>query len=556
MLRRIWLTTDAPDYYPVTWTSWLMQRQLWGAAPLGYHVVNILLHGLNAVLIAQVLRRLSVPGGWFAGLIFAVHPVNVASVAWVSEHKNILAMLFFLLTVLAYLRFEDTDSPRQGTRPTTERGQWRWYAVSLVCFLLSLLAKPAAVMWPVVLLGLAWWRRGQVKGRDLVRSAPFFAASLVLGLVTVWFQSILLLGGQPARTDSFLARLACAGWAVWFYLFKAVLPVRLAMIYPRWEIDPSKPVVYLPVFLFALVLTCCWLKRRSWGRGTLAGVGYFLIMLFPVLGFFDQGFYRLSFVADQWQYLAMPGVIALVVGGATRAAQRLSAVADRCYSRMLGTVLVLILGVLTWNHSRAFLSDETLWRDTIAKNPGAWSAHYNLGTTLAGQGRTEEAIGAYRAALRVKADYPDALTNLGMLLYQQGKEAEGIAQWEAAVRCRPEHVEALNNLGAAYAKRNDLKHATLYFSLVLILRPGDAEAHSNLGTVYLGQGKLTKAVEQFETALRTDPHTTLAWQNLGVALARLGRFPEAVEAFQQVLKLDPGNSFAQAALRQLEAEGR
>ena len=155
MLRRIWLTTDAPDYYPVTWTSWLMQRQLWGAAPLGYHVVNILLHGLNAVLIAQVLRRLSVPGGWFAGLIFAVHPVNVASVAWVSEHKNILAMLFFILTVLAYLRFEDTDSPRQGTRPTTERGQWRWYAVSLVCFLLSLLAKPAAVMWPVVLLGLA-----------------------------------------------------------------------------------------------------------------------------------------------------------------------------------------------------------------------------------------------------------------------------------------------------------------------------------------------------------------------------------------------------------------
>src|SRR5579862_1546434 len=204
-LHRIWFTTQAPDYYPVTWSFWWLQWRLWGANPLGYHVVNLVIHTVNAVLVAQVLRKLDVRGAWFAALIFALHPVNVATVAWISEQKTTLSMFFFLITVLAYLRFDNT-------------GRWRSYITSIVSFLLSLLTKPAAIMWPIVLIGLVWWKRRRVTRRDLVLAVPYTACSMVIAPLTVWFQAVRVLGGQPARTDGFLARLAGAGWAAWFYL--------------------------------------------------------------------------------------------------------------------------------------------------------------------------------------------------------------------------------------------------------------------------------------------------------------------------------------------------
>ncbi|MGD0650693.1 MAG: tetratricopeptide repeat protein [Verrucomicrobiia bacterium] len=534
-LRRIWFTAEAPDYYPVTWTAWWVQWLLWGAKPLGFHIVNVLLHALNAVLVALVLRRLDVRGSWIAALIFAVHPVNVAAVAWISEQKTTLSMLFFLMTVLAYLRFE-------------RGGQWRWYATSVGCYLLSLLAKPAAVMWPVVLLGLALWKSRRVTRRDLGCCLPFVVLSAVIGLLTVWFQAVRVLGGQPARTDGFLARLTGAGWAVWFYFFKVAAPVRLTMIYPRWEIDPSRPVVYVPALLLVLLLAYCWHNRRSWGRDVVAGAGYYIVMLFPVLGFFDQGFYRYSFVADHWQYVPIIGVIALTVGGTVSTMTQWEH-SQQQTARVAATVVIVCLGALTWNQSQVYFDEETLWRDTIAKNPSAWLAHYNLGVTLAARGKLGEAVLAYEAALRLKPDNADALNNLALAL--QGKPDEAIALWRQAVRCQPDHIDAHNNLGAAYAERGDFNHAALQFSLVLILKPDDAAAHANLGTVYLNQGKLQKAVEQFQAALRADPSMTPVRLSLGVTLARLARFPEASETFQEVLRVDPMNQAARTGLEQL-----
>jgi Flp pilus assembly protein TadD len=536
-LRRIWFTAEAPDYYPITWTGFWLQWRLWGAWPMGYHIVNVLLHAINAVLVVQVLRRLEIRGAWLAGLVFAVHPVNVAAVAWISEQKTTLAMLFFLLSVLAWLRFE--------------RGaQGRWYAASLGYFLLSLLAKPAAVMWPVVVLGLASWKRGRVTRRDVGRCLPFLALSIVLGLAAVWFQSVRVLEGQPARTDAFLARLAGAGWAVWFYLFKAAVPVHLSMLYPRWQIDPSQPLVYVPGLLLVLLLGYSWSKRRTWGSAVLVGAGYYIVMLFPVLGFFDQGFYRFSFVADHWQYLAIIGVIALIVDGAVITAEKWSPARQRA-AWVTAIALVVGFGVLTWNQSRIYFNDETLWRDTVAKNPSAWLAHFNLGVRLAEQRRYAEAATAYEAALRLKPDYVDALDNLGMALAQQGKLDEAVARWEMAVRVQPDCIEAHNNLGAAHAQRGQFKQATLEFSIVLLLKPEDPEVHANLGMVYLSQGQLEKAVDQFGAALRINPHLIPVRLNLGIALARLRMFPEATDAFQEVLREDPTNQVAQTALRQL-----
>ena len=252
----------------------------------------------------------------------------------------------------------------------------------------------------------------------------------------------------------------------------------------------------------------------------LGSVGYFLIMLFPFLGFFDQSYFPMSFVADHYQYVAIPGVIALVVGASSKLAARLTGLAGRRYSRLLVAVVILILGTLTWKQSQVYFNDETLWRDTIAKNPTAWLAHYNLGVILATNGRFSDATAAYETALRLKPDYAEALGNLGIVLMQQGRTGEAVSRWRAAIRCRPDHVDSLNNLGAAYAQQGDLRHAALYFSLVLMLKPNDSEAHANLGMVYLNQGKWTRAVDQFQAALQSAPQMTQVRRALEFAQTR------------------------------------
>lgn len=277
-LYRFWFTTEAEDYWPLTSTAWWLEWRVWGDNATAYRVVNLLLHGVNAILVWIILRRLKIPGAWVAALVFAIHPVNVATAAWISEQKNTLSMLFYLTAVLLYLRFDESEGRC-------------WYALSLGTFLLALLSKAAVAMLPVVLLGCVWWRRDRVRWKDLLRSVPFFVLSLVLGLVTVWFQHHPDSAGHPVRDDGFAARLAGAGWAPWFYLSKALLPLNLTMIYPRWKIDASLWVSYVPGIALAGCFMLFWRRRRTWGRPLLFGLGYFVIMLFPVLGFFNQSFF-------------------------------------------------------------------------------------------------------------------------------------------------------------------------------------------------------------------------------------------------------------------------
>jgi hypothetical protein len=263
--------------------------------------VNVLLHAVKAVPVWMILRRLKIPGDWLAGLVFAVHPVNVATVAWISEQKNTLSMLFYAVAILLYMRFDEED-------------RWRWYGLSLGAFLLALLSKTAVVMLPFVLLGCVWWLRGWVRRQDFLCSVPFLVLSLVMGLVTIWFEYNRDLGGHANRTDSFLSHLAVAGRAPWFYLYKAFLPFNLSVIYPKWDINASFWISYLSGMVLVGCLTLFWWKRRAWGRPLFFGLGYFVVMFFPASGFFDQAFYRQSLVADHWQYYSIVGAIALAIG--------------------------------------------------------------------------------------------------------------------------------------------------------------------------------------------------------------------------------------------------
>jgi tetratricopeptide (TPR) repeat protein len=524
-LYQFWFTTRALDYYPLTNSAWWLEWRLWGDHPLGYHLVNVLLHAANAILLWRVLARLKIPGAMLAAAIFALHPVNVESVAWISEMKNTLSFFFFALTLVWYLKFDAT-------------GRRRDYWISLGVFLVALFSKSAVAPLPVVLLGLAWWRRGRVTWADFRRSVPFFAAAFVLGLVTVWFQYHRVIGVEIVRTDSFWGRLAGAGWAVWFYLYKALWPLNLMFVYPRWNIDATNPLSYLPGLLLAAVFLVCWRQRGRWGKAVLFGLGYFVLLLLPVLGFLNDFFFRYSLVGDHWQYFAIPGPIALVAAALTIAWKGWGK-SNLSLGIALAGGLLLALGMLTWKQAGNYKDEETLWRDTATKNPAAWMAHNNLGNTLCQRGRLDAAIVEFKKTLAIKPDYADADYNLGNTLLQKGQTDEAIAHFQKALAIKPDSAEYHNNLALALVKQGRADAAIREYQVALRFKPDDAMIHYNLGIAFFKQGQTDEAIREYQTAIRLKPDYDEAHNNLGHALYQKGRVVEAIVEFQKTLAIKP-----------------
>jgi len=442
-LYRFWFTTEAPDYFPLTSSSLWLEWRLWGMNATGYHVVNVVLHAVCAVLIWLVLTRLKVPGAWLAGLVFAVHPVNVESVAWITERKNTLPMVFYVLTMLLYLRFEDHE-------------RRRWYFLSLCSFLMALLSKTSVVMLPFVLLGCAWWQRGSIVRKDLVRSVPFFVLSGLMSVVTVWFQYNVAISKEIVRPEGFLSRLAGAGWAIWFYLYKAIIPYKLTFVYPRWQIDTSSVLSFVPALILVGCVVLFWWYRRDWGRVLLFGLGYYVVTLFPVLGFFNIYFMRYSLVADHWQYTSIIGIIALVVGVGVWFCQGWSNKRRRL-ATAAAVALVGLFGVLTWNQCHIYNDVERLWRDTISKNPKVWMAHNNLGRLLHKQGKLNEALVCYTKAVQINPDYAEAHHNLGLALRKAGNPEEAMAHYAKALQIKPNFTEARSGMELAVRQAHELK---------------------------------------------------------------------------------------------------
>ena len=531
-LYRFWFTSESADYRPLAWSLWWGEWRLWDGRPLGYHVVNVLLHAVNAVLVWAILRQLKIPGAWLAAMVFAIHPVIVATVGWISEQKNTLSMLFYALAILLYLRFDEEER-----LPETSGRSWCWYGSSLVAFFLALLSKTAVVMLPVVLLGCVWWRHGRVRGRDWLCSVPYFAASLVLSLVTI-VQHQRALPESFQRPEGFMARLLMAGWVPWFYLYKALLPMGLTVIYPKWGTDPTRLVFYVPGMVLLGVLVILWQKRATWGRPLLFGLGYFLVMLFPVMGFFDQGFYYCTLVADHWQYYSIIGVIALAVAAAQRVGDRIGE--QRRYLGMVAGVAVLVaLGVATWKRVGVYTDEETLWRDNAAKNPNAWAAHNNLGAALQRVGQSQEAIFHYEEALRIKPDLAMVHNNFGIVLGQAGKIDDAIRHYEQALRIKPDYDDAHYNLGNALRQEGKTKEAIEHYEEALRIKRDYAEVHYNLGVTLWEAGRLQDAIDHYEQALRFKPGLAEAHNSFGIALERLGRATEAIGHWEQALRIKP-----------------
>lgn len=560
---------ETPDYYPVTSTFFWLQWHLFGPEPSGYRVVQVLLHAAGSLLVWRVLVRAGMHemASFVAAAIFAVHPLNVTTVAWITEQKNTLSLVFYAGSVWIFLRaaarHEEIRTKSQAPnsnlsdRPSLFwgfglRACSRWYAASYLLFLLGLLSKASGVLIPLALLLILWRREGKINGRSLWRVAPLLAMAVVVSVLTILFQSEGAIRGEVVRPEGFGARLAASGWAFWFYTFKTVWPTDLMMVYPRWNVDGRRPAAYLPTLLAVMLVLAFWHHRRTWGGAALTALGWYLLMLLPILGFFEMYFHIYALVADHWQYMAMPGLAALaVLGTATwlRGLPGLQAAA--------AIALIAVLSVLTWRRAHLFHDEQTLWADTLRRNPTCWVAHNNLGTLHANRGDAAVAMRHFREAAQLRPDYAAAYDNMGRLLAQHGRLEAAAAQFTTALSYDRYHTKAHKNLGRTLAQLGRANEALDHLRLATRLNPQDTEAPFLLGLVLSQEGRFEEAAKAYRAALDLWPRNQEARYNLGMTLAQLGQHDEAARQFERALALKPDDAGARWRLAEsLAALGR
>jgi tetratricopeptide (TPR) repeat protein len=537
-LSRIWFQPRATaQYYPLLYTSYWIQQRLWGDSTTGYHLVNLLLHIGCAVLVLKILRFLRVPGAELAAVIFALHPVNVETVAWIAERKNTLSGIFALAATLCYLKFDESRSKQT-------------YALAIGLFVLGLLSKTAIVTLPLAWLVIFWWKRSAIAWRrDVVPSIPFFFLAAGAGLVTRWFENTGI--GYKARILdlSLLDRCLIAGRAFWFQLGNLLWPSNLTFVYPRWEINAGVWWQYLfPIGVLGL-LVILWSLRR-WSRAPLAGVLIYILLLLPSLGFLNIYFFVYSFVADHWQYLACLGIIAPCASGIVLLAGRL-----KRWQALLEPAAMLLLGgvlfVLTWQQSRMYTDIETLYRTTIARNPACWMAQVNLGNILYQANRIPEAMDLFNQAMRLKPAV--GYYSVANALVLRGRTSEAIDQYKQALQIDPDYAEAHHNLGSALFLMGRTPEAIEHYEQALRIDPAFAEAHNNLGHALVQTGRAPEALDHYKEALRIIPNSADAHNNLAAALAQMGRTSEAIEQLKAALRIKPYDTDIRKNLTKLEA---
>ena len=539
-LRDIWLDLGAtPQYYPLVHTSFWVEYQLWGLEPRGYHAVNLSLHAAAAVLVWRLLSRLAVPGAWLAAAVFALHPVHVETVAWVTERKNVLSMVFALASLLVYLRCAPPEAPA-GVRPSpTSR-----YLAALALYGAALLSKTVTASVPAVLLVVFWWKRGRITRPDVAWLAPFFALGLALSGVTIWMERTHVGAQGPEWQLSLVERVLVAGRAAAFYAGKLLWPDPLVFFYPRWTVDASAAWQFLYPAAVVALAAALWLARGRIGRGSLAALLVFVGVLTPALGFFDVFPFRYSFVADHFQYHASVGWIAGVVGVATLGVRRLGRRARA--GALVGAVAVLAaLGAKARQQVQHYRDAPTLYASVIAANPESWAAHNNLGRHLQNQGRYEEAIVHYREAVLLRPELSRIRNNLGSSLSSLGRLDEAEAELGRAfdgVAERTDQADTHVYLAVVLIQKGRFAEAAQQLRTALDLRPRDAWALYNLGVALGGSGDLEAGVATVRESLALQPGFAMGHRELGSMFLALGDVASAVPAFEEAVRLEPGNA--------------
>ena len=528
-------------YWPLVYSTFWLEHKLWGFNPAGYHIVNVLLHLVNTLLLWHLLARLVVPGAWIIAAAFAVHPLHVESVAWVIERKDLLSTLFYLGAFSAYIRFVAERRPRR-------------YFLALFLFALGMLCKSIAVTLPVALLIYHWWKQGRTTGADLFRLVPFFAVGLFISIADASFY-------QSNEVISFgysaIERVLIAARILWFYAGKLLWPTELAIIYPHWEVSVADPLAWAYLVATGAVAALLYFFRDRIGRGPLAGMLFFAVTLSPVLGFVDYGYMQFSFVADRYQYLAGIGVLLVVIGAAAYGASRC---ARQKIARAVAAVALVVLGTLTWRQSGIYRDKVTFWSHVIAHNPTAPIAHYNLGTALSGAGQLDEAEEHLRHALKLDPRDESARQNLGSVLVRKQRHEEAVAAYRRLIEINPRSAAAHSGLGIAlyYMGRTDEALQSIdralaidpTFEEALINRKGmpQIRAHADAGVALMAQGKFDDAEKHLRHVLNLDPRYAIALQNLALLQLKRQHYDEALEHYRRLIETNPDNAAAHSGL--------
>jgi tetratricopeptide (TPR) repeat protein len=517
-LPYIWASAAATDYTPLTTTAFWLQWHCWSDNAPGYHVVNILLHALSALLLWRVLARLAVPGAWLGALFFALHPVNVASVAWIAELKNALSLPFYLGAVALFLRY--LEGRKAGP-----------YILALTAAACALLAKGSTVILPGILLLCVWWRERRIGWRDLLALVPFGVLSGVAALVTIHFQRrVMDPGVAPAPMAGRIAR---AGQAIWFYLAKDIWPMHLCAVYPKWPLDGS----FLPLILVALLGLGLWLARNRISRGPFFAWACFVVALLPVLGILDMTFLDQAYVADWWQQLALPAVVALVAANIGLHWERAQSLRKRAGIGILAAAIVIFLGARTWSEASGYESMEIHCRRTLAQNPNAWIAHNNLGGVLSAEGKLDEAAAEFREALVLKPTDSSAHSNLGVIDARQHHYDDAIAQYHAALNSE-ESPNVWFNLGNALGAEHRNAEALDAFSHAIDDNARWIAPRYEKGLILLEMGRAPEAVIEARTITeKIDGSSIFGHYLLARAAAALGRFDVAAAEAQTALEI-------------------
>ncbi len=536
-LWRIWLDTSAADYWPLTWTHFWAEWRLWGAHAWGYHATNIALHVCAAILLWRVLRRLGVPGAWLGGLLFAVHPVTVESVAWISERKNTLSAVLFLGAILVWLRDD---------RRTRDR------LLALMLFLLALLAKASVVMLPLVLLGISVHRNGRLERRDWLETAPFFALSLVAGLVNIWFQRQNAMAGGWAPSRGFADRLGGAGWALASYMETALVPARVAVLYLEWPIGPRSPLFFSPLAAVVALFAMLWAARRRWpfARPALLALAYHALVLLPVLGFIDIAYFRIAPVANHLQYLALMGPVALAAAGVAWCARRFP-----LPTRAAATVLVVALVAFTSRRTAAYESDVTLWRRAVAEAPRNALAHYQLSQLLLEVGRVPEALAEMEASARLARGPGAQHRGLSLWHFYAGRDAEAAAEARQVLRLTDD-PEARRDAAFVLTRTGFGSEAVGVFEVLVRNAPYSSDYTYWLAAALSRSGRWTEAANVLRSWSRERPGDPKMEEALSLVLVRLGLVAEARQHASAVLGTNPGDPRVDAWLANLASQTR
>jgi tetratricopeptide (TPR) repeat protein len=524
-LKAIW-TTRAGDACPVAMTTWWLEHVAWGLSPLSYHLVNVLFQAACGIVLWRVLLRLRVPGAWFGAMLWTLHPVQVESVAWISEMKNTESGLFFLLSILFFLRWL---MPTQAEKKAHAN---RAYFMSLLFAALAMGAKSSTSILPLVLLLVMGWLK-ELNWRNAARTFPYFLLAIMATVMAIWTFE-LLPNDDPLAARNWPGRFVDAGYAVWFYLGKLVWPYPLEAIYP-WR-ETVSWMDWLPLAVVVLLLITLWLKRDTWLRPCFFAFAYFLIALVPALGLVSQAFVHYSIVADHLQYLAGMGPLALAGAGFVRLAD-FSLGPKPEWKVGLGIALIAGLCALSWQQAGKYESQRTLWTDEVTENPGSFQALTNLGNALVQEGQARKAESSYTQALALDPHSATAYSNLGGALFLQGRVDDAIVQYQNALKIDPTRAHTEADLAFALWQKGQLEEAVNHYQRSLTLEPGYADAHYNLGNLFLKMGHVDEALTQYQDAIACRPQYAEAHFNLGNVLLQKGNLDDAIAQYRAAIEI-------------------